>query len=67
MSRRSHALVNAYAQPCESLVDIIFRSGHKALRVGILDTENHLAAIAAGKKVVIESGTDTAYVQRACG
>ena len=34
----AHTLVDADSEPNQGLVDIVFGSGHKALRVGIFDT-----------------------------
>ena len=55
------------AQPVESLYDILFGTRHKAALIGILDTENHLSAVLAGEKVVVEGGTHTADVKRPRG
>ena len=51
-------------QPCKSLDDIVFGAGHKACLVGVLDTENHLAAILFCKEIIIKGCANTADVQR---
>ena len=62
-----HALVDAYAQPVEGLVDVVFGTGHKAVAVGILDAQYHGSAMLACKEIVVKRSAHAAYVQRACG
>ena len=40
-----HSLVKLDTEPTERLDDVIFGSRHKAMRVGILDTEHQVAAV----------------------
>jgi hypothetical protein len=49
----AYALVNLDATPLQRLDDILLSTWYKSLRVGILDTKNHLATMTARKKVVI--------------
>ena len=49
----AHTLVNLDAEPCEGFIDIILGSGDKTLRVGVLDAQNHRAAVLAGKQIII--------------
>ena len=55
------------AEPCEGLDDVVFGAWHEAGLVGILDAENHLAAILFGEQVVIQCGAHTADVKRSGG
>ena len=63
----AHTLVDLYAEPGQGFVDILLRSGHESLRVGVLDAENHVAAVAAREEIVIESGADASDVERPRG
>ena len=63
----AHTFVNADAQPFQGFVDIVLSARHKAGRVGVLDAENHVAAMLAGKQVVIQRGTRATNVQRTRG
>ena len=63
----AHTLVDAYAEPCQRLVDVVFGSRHEAVAVGVLDAEYHVAPVLAGEQVVVERGAYPADVQRACG
>ena len=63
----AHTLVNADAQPLQSLVDIFLGTRNKAGRVGVLDAQDHRAAMLAGKQVVIQRSAHTPDVERACG
>ena len=49
----AHTFVDSYAQPCQCFVDVIFGTGNEAGRIGVLDAENHVAAMLTGKKIVI--------------
>ena len=49
----AHTFVDADAEPGKRLVDIVFGTGHKALRVGVFYSEDHIAAILTGEKIVI--------------
>ncbi len=49
----AHTLVNLDSEPCEGFIDIILGSGDKTLRVGVLDAQNHRAAVLAGKQIII--------------
>ena len=63
----AHAFVDFDSEPCEGFIDIILGSGNEALRIGVLDSENHFAAVLARKKIVIESGAYAADMERPCG
>ena len=62
-----HALVDADAQPLQGLVDVFLGTGHKACAVGVLDAQDHVAAVLTGKQVIIKCCAHAANVQRACG
>lgn len=63
----AHAFIDADAEPAERLVDIFLGSGHEAVGVGVLDAENHVAAVLAGEEVVIEGCTHASDMEGACG
>ena len=63
----AHAFIDADAEPCEGLVDIVLGSGHKALGVGVFNSQDHFAPVLAGEEVVIQRGAYTANVQRPRG
>ena len=44
-----HSLVKLDTEPTERLDNIVFGSRHKAVRVGILDTEHQVAAVLTGE------------------
>ena len=52
------------AQRAEDLLDVLRRG---ALSIGVLDPEDQLATLVAGKQPVEQSGARTADVQHACG
>ena len=62
-----HSLVNAYAKPLQGLVDIVLGARHEAVAVGVLDAQNHCAAILTSKEVVVECSSHAANVQRSSG
>ena len=45
----THALVDADAQPCQGLVDVLLGAGNETVGIGILDAKNHIAAVLTGK------------------
>ena len=47
------ALVDLDAAPAERLHDVLFGSGDESLRIGVLDAEDHRAAVFACEEVVI--------------
>ena len=47
------ALVELDAAPIERFNNILFGTRNKARLVGVLDTENHFAAVLLGKQIVI--------------
>ena len=55
-----HALVGLQAAPPQGFHNVSLRARHKALAVGIFDTDNKLAAVFLGKQIVIEGGAQTA-------
>ena len=57
-----HALVELDAKPVESLDNILFGTRHETGLVGVFDSENHLAALLTGEKVVVEGGKHTTDV-----
>ena len=58
-------LVDADTEPVEGFEDIFFCAWHEAGGVCIFDTKEHITPVLAGKKIVIQRGTNTANVQRA--
>ena len=63
----AYTLVDFDAAPLERVEDILLGSRNEALRVGVLDAEEHHAAVTAREEVVVECRADTADVQRAGG
>ena len=61
------ALVDLDAAPFERLHDVLLGTRHEALRVGILDAEDHRALVLAGEEVVVECRADASDVQRSGG
>ena len=55
-----HALVELDAKPMERLDDILLRTRHEAVRVGVLNTEHQVAAMLLGKQVIIQGCAHTA-------
>lgn len=53
-------LVEVDAKPFERLDDVFLRSGNEAARIGVLDAKNELAAVLAGKEVVVQGGAHAA-------
>ena len=66
-SALAHTFVNLYAKPCERLVDIVLGSGHKTLRVGVLDAEYHVTAVTAGEKIVIKGSAHSSDMKGPVG
>ena len=60
----TEALVGHYTAPAKRLDDILFRAGDEAMRVGVLDTEDEVAAPLLGEEVVVECGAYSAHVER---
>jgi hypothetical protein len=56
------AFIDADAEPVERLKNIFFCAGHEASAIGILDTQQHIAAVLTGKQVVVQGGTHAANV-----
>ena len=61
------ALVDFDAAPLERVEDVLLGARDEAVRIGILDAEQHHAAVVAGEEVVVECRADAADVQRAGG
>ncbi len=67
LSALAHTFIDADAEPCERLIDVVFRAGDEATAVCVLDAQNHLSAVGTREKVIVEGSADTAYVKRPCG
>ena len=63
----AHTLVDTYAEPGQSLVDILLCAGHEAAAVSVLDTQDHVASMTTGEEIIKESGAHTADMQWPCG
>ncbi len=63
----AYTLVDLYAEPCERFIDILLGTRHETSAVGILDTENHVAPMFAGKKIVIKGCAHTSDMKRSRG
>ena len=53
--------------PAQALHNIFFRAGHKTRLVGILDAQDEITAVVAGKQVVVQNRSNAAQVQAAGG
>ena len=62
-----HALVRDNSAPVKCFNDILFRPGHKAVGVRILNADDEITALLLGIKVIVQCRTYTAHVQRAGG
>jgi hypothetical protein len=56
-------LIKLNAQPIEGLDDVVLGTGDKAGLVGVLNAENHVAAMLTSKEVVVQSRADTTNVE----
>ena len=63
----THAFVDFDSKPCKCFVYVVFSSGHKTLRVGIFDSQNHCATVLPCKKIVIKRRAYAAYMKRTRG
>jgi hypothetical protein len=61
------ALVELYAQPFEGLNDIFLGTRDETGLVRVFNAENHIAAILPGEEIVVQSGADSADVERTGG
>ena len=59
---QTQTFVNADTQPVEGFEDILLCTRHKTRRIGILDTQEHVAAVLTGKQIIVQSGTHAADV-----
>ena len=64
VAAEADAFVELDAEPAERLDDVFLGSGYQSRRVGIFDAEHEVAAMLAGKQIVIQCCTDTTNVQR---
>ena len=65
VATEAYALVELNAEPLEGFDDIVLSAGHEAIGVGILNAEHHVAAVLAGKEIVVEGGAHTTDMKRA--
>ena len=56
---KAYSLVKLDAKPFERFNDVFFGTRHKAVGVGILDTEYQITSMLAGKQIVIQSSAHT--------
>ena len=54
-----YTLVELDAQPLERLDDVLLGTGYKPRAVGVLNTENEVAAMLAGKQIIIQGSAHT--------
>ncbi len=66
-STKTHALVGQQTHPFQSLYDVIFRSRHIAVLVGVFYAEDKRAALLFGKQIIVQRRAYAANVQRAGG
>ena len=59
-----YAFVKADAQPSQGFDDVGLGTGHKAVRIGIFNAEDHFSPVLFGKKIIVQSGAHAADVQR---
>ena len=64
LAANAYTFVKIYTEPAKTLDDVFFSPGHKASGVGILNAENHFAAVLTGKEIVIERCAYAADMQR---
>ena len=62
-----YTLVRDNAAPVKCFNDILFRPGHKAVGIRILNADDEITALLLGIKVIVQCRTYTAHVQRAGG
>ncbi len=62
-SAYSHAFVNLYPEPFERLDDVLLGSRHESVAVGVLDTEQHLAAVLSCEQVVVKGSSHASDMQ----
>ena len=60
-----NSLVGDYPAPAQRFNYVLLCSGHKAVRVGIFDSEDEISSSLLGVQIVIERRADTANMQRA--
>ena len=58
-----HTLIGLNAAPFEALDYVSLGTRHKALAVGIFNTQNEVAFVLASKKIIIECCADTSDVE----
>jgi hypothetical protein len=63
----AHSLINLYPCPSQRLNDIFFSPADIPRLVSVFNAQYEYAVILPGKKIVIESGPDTSYMERSCG
>ena len=65
VATKGDTFVKLDAEPLERLEDVLLGTRYKTLAVGVLNTEQELAAVLTSKKIIIQTGADTADVKRA--
>ena len=65
IATKGDTFVKLDAEPLERLEDVLLGTRDEALAVGVLNTEQELAAVLTSKKIIIQTGADTANVKRA--
>ena len=59
----AYALVELDAEPAERLYNVVFGSRNETVGVGVLNTENEIAAMLTREEIVIQCCTHTTDVQ----
>ena len=63
---KTNAFVYFDAEPIQCLDDIFLGTWNESGRIGIFDTQKHIAAVLTNKKIVIQGGSHTTDMQRSC-
>ena len=59
----AYTLIDLNTTPTKRLNYIILGTRHEALRIGILDTQNHLTTVATSKQIVVKCCTNTSHMK----
>ena len=63
IATKAHTFVKLDAEPLERLYNIVLGSRHKAVGVGVLNAEHHVAAVLARKQIVVKGCAHTANMK----
>ena len=59
-----HSLVGDDAAPVQGFDNVLFRSRHEAMGVGILDTDDEVTSVLLGIKVIVKCGAHPSHMKR---